>query len=157
MAFASVPFVDAVIAYLCFPLVWAMGGHSGRLLDPEGVALSFAIISGVLGLLVTAAGAVPLIIWLSKSRRISLPASLTAGVLLGNAPFAAYLLLLILPATLSHLSAGTMAAHLSPLPDLVAGTLRMLLIGSAMGALSGAAFWFLGIYAPGATGRGGSI
>jgi hypothetical protein len=152
-AFAIVPFVDAAAAYLCFPLVWAMGGHTGNLINPEGAAFGFAVLSGVLGLLVTGVGAVPIVFSLAKRGPISLPTAFFAGLLLGNVPFGLYVLALVLPATMAHLSAGTMSEHLLPLSELVAATIRILLIGSGMGALSAAVFWFLGLYEPGGTPR----
>ena len=153
-AFAIVPFVDAAVAYLCFPLMWAMRGHPGQLVNPAGVAFSVAVISGFLGLLVTCAGAVPLVAWLRKRGPISLPTALVAGLLLGNAPFGVYLIGLVTPATIAHVINGTMSEHLAPLSELIAGTIRILVIGSGMGALSGAVVWFLGLYEPGGTTRG---
>lgn len=79
-ALAIVPFIDAAVAYMGFPLVWAMRGHPGRLVDPAGVAFSFAVISGVLGLLVTWARAVPVVGWLAKRGPISLPTALSGAV-----------------------------------------------------------------------------
>jgi len=137
-AFAMVPFVDAAVAFLCFPLVWAMGGHAGRLIDPAGAAFAFAVLSGVLGFLVTCAGAVPLVLWLAKRGPISLRKASLPGLLLGNAPFAAFVIAIVLPATIGHLIMGTMSQHLVPLSDLAAGTIRILLIGSGMGAFSAA-------------------
>ena len=148
-AFAIIPFVDAAAAYLYFPLMWATSGHAGHLINPEGAAVGFAVLSGVLGVLVTAVGAVPIVFSLAKRGPISLPTACFAGLLLGNAPFGAYVLALILPATMAHLSAGTMSEHLLPLSELAAGTSRILLLGSGMGALSGAVFWFLGLYESG--------
>jgi hypothetical protein len=145
LAFAALPPVNAALAYLGFPLVWAMGGHSGRLTDPAGAAFGFALISGVFGFIVTWAGAVPLVAWLAKRGAVSFRQTLVAGVVLGNAPFGAYVLVLVLPATVRHLVMGTMSQHLMPLSDVVTGTLRALLIGSAMGAASGAVLWFAGI------------
>jgi hypothetical protein len=144
-AIALVPFVDAAVAYLGFPFVWAMGGHSGRLIDPDDVAFGFAVISGVLGFLVTCAGAVPFALWLAKRGSISLRKALVAGLLLGNAPFGVFVIALVLPATIGHLMMGTMSQHLAPLSSLVAGTLRVVVIGSGMGAVSAAVFWLVGI------------
>ena len=66
-------------------------------------------------------------------------------MLLGNAPFVVYVTGLVLPATLAHLVGGTLSQHLSPFSDLIAGTLRVLAIGSVIGASSAFVFWFLGI------------
>ena len=117
--------MNAAVAYLCFPLVWAMRGHPGHLADPAKAAFGFALISGVLGLLVTWAGAVPLVAWLAKRGPISLPTALVAGLLLGNAPFGAGLIGLVVPATMAHVINGTMSEHLAPLSELIAGTIRV--------------------------------
>lgn len=66
-------------------------------------------------------------------------------MLLGNAPFAVYLIGLVLPVTLMHLIWGTLSQHLLSPSDLIAGTLRGLALGSAMGAWSALVLWFLGI------------
>jgi hypothetical protein len=146
VAFALLPFADALIGYLGFPLVWYMGGHSGQLVDPEGAARGLGIVAGVLGLLTTLAGAVPIVIWLLQRGPVSLAQLLGVGVLLGNGPFLLYVVGLVLPATVMHLANGTMADHLSPLSELIAGTLRAIAVGSVIGAWSALVFWFVGIY-----------
>jgi hypothetical protein len=145
MAFAVVPFVDALIGFVGFPLVWYIGGHTGRLHDTAAAARGFAMVTGFAGLVVTVCGAVPVVLWLMKRGPVSLPQLLSAGVLLGNAPFFVYVIGLVLPATLAHLAGGTLSQHLSPVSDLIAGALRTLAIGSVLGASSAFVFWFLGI------------
>ncbi len=44
---------------------------------------------------------------------------------------------------LRHLAAGTMSLHLSPIPELIFSTLRLILLGTALGAASAAVFWFV--------------
>jgi hypothetical protein len=77
---------------------------------------------------------------------VSLGQLIIVGLLLGNTPFFCYVIGLVLPATLSHLLAGTLSQHLTPLSDLIAGTLRALAIGSVLGAWSAIVFWLLGIW-----------
>ena len=144
-ALAVLPFMNGLVAFLAFPLVWYMGGHTGQLADPTHTARAFALISGFLGLIVTLGGAVPAVLWLVKRGPISLRHLVAVGLVLGNAPFLLYLSGFVLPATLAHLAAGTMSQHLLPLSSLVAGTLRALAIGSVMGTVSAIVLWFLGI------------
>ena len=144
-AFAVVPFVDALIGFFGFPLVWYIGGHTRQLHDPAAAARGFALVTGFAGLVVTVCGAVPAVLWLMKRGPVSLPQLIAAGVLLGNVPFVVYVISLVLPATLAHLVAGTLSQHLSPFSDLIAGTLRVLAIGSVLGASSAFVFWLLGI------------
>jgi hypothetical protein len=144
-AFAVLPFVDALVGFVGFPLVWYMGGHDGRPADPEQAARSFALLSGFLGLVVTIGGAVPAVLWLRKRGPVSLWQLIAAGLILGNVPFLFYMIRFVLPAALTHLVAGTMSQHLVPVSDLLAGVLRVLAIGSVMGALSALVFWFLAI------------
>jgi hypothetical protein len=91
-AFAAVPFVDALVAFFGFPLVWYIGGHTGRPHDATEAAGSFALLIGLMGLVVTAGGAVPIVLWLMKRGAVSLRELITAGVLLGNVPFVLWLL-----------------------------------------------------------------
>jgi hypothetical protein len=109
------------------------------------VARTFGILSGILGLIVTAAGAVPVVLWLMKRGPVSLGQLMTVGLVLGNAPFVLYVVGLVLPLTITHVIAGTMSQHLMPISDLVAGTLRALAIGSVMGTVSAIVFWMVGI------------
>ena len=68
-----------------------------------------------------------------------------AGLILGNVPFALYLVVLILPATISHLVMGTLSQHLVPVSALLPGAFRAILIGSIFGVISAAAFWLMAI------------
>ena len=145
IAFAVLPPFDALLAFVGFPAVWWLGDHgASRLLDPDQAARAFAILAGVLGILVTICGAVPVTFSLLKRGPVSLAQLLVAGVALGNAPFAAYALIL-LPFAILHVIEGTMSEHLVPLPDLLAGVLRAVLIGSVMGTASAVVFWLVGI------------
>ena len=111
---------------------------------PYRVSVAMAMLGGSLGLLVMITAAAPIAYWLERRGRMSLRDFALAGALVGNAPFAAYLCL-ALAATLTHLIAGTLGDHLSSTGELLAGTARSLLIGSYMGAASGAVFWLIAI------------
>ena len=129
LGFAILPIVDAGVALLVLP---------------RGLAV---VVAGV-GLLVTVAGAVPVVYWLMRARRLRLTNLLLAGLALGNAPFAWYVLGLVLPLTIMHMAMGTLSEHLLPFSSLIAGSARALAIGSFFGVLSAAAFWLVTVRRP---------
>ena len=53
---------------------------------------------------------------------------------------------------LGHLAAGTLTDHLSPPLELLAAALRIILLGSFMGAASGALFWLIAVSGRGEAG-----
>lgn len=139
------PLVDALVAFVAFPAVWAFGGDGGfQPADPVQAARAVALVTGSLGILVTLAGAVPVVFWLMKRGPVSFGQIAMAGLVLGNVPFGVYVFALI-PFAIGHLAAGTMSQHLSPVSELVAGTLRVIGIGSIVGLVSAVVFWFAGI------------
>jgi hypothetical protein len=142
-AFAVLPVADALIAFFAFPAVWRLSGEF-QLADSFQAARTVAVVAGVLGLLVTLSGGVPVVFWLMKRGPVSFEQILIAGVALGNAPFVVFVLALI-PFAILHLTEGTMSQHLSPLSELLAGTVRAIGMGSVMGMASAVVFWFLGI------------
>jgi hypothetical protein len=145
-AFALMPLVDAALGYLGFPLVWALVKDGAATADPHA-AIVFATLAGILGVLVTLCGALPVVSWLMRRGPVPYTQVLLAGLALGNAPFAVYVAML-LPFTVLHLASGTLWDRLIPLSALAAGTLRALAIGSAMGMLSATVFWFVGLRGP---------
>lgn len=140
-AFAVVPIVDGILAFAVFPIIWPVGAH-GRVqpVDPFSEAASFGVLTGVVALLVTLAGAVPVVSWLINRRRASFANIVKAGLALGNAPFAVYALAAAYFALL-HLIGGTMSQHLVPLSSLLAGTLRVIGLGSGLGVAGAVVFW----------------
>jgi hypothetical protein len=71
-AFAVLPVVNAVLAFIGFPIIWWLGGHGGfQPLDSGQAAGGFAMLVGVLGLLVTMSGAMPVVFWLMKRGPVS--------------------------------------------------------------------------------------
>jgi hypothetical protein len=146
IAFAVLPFLDALMGFVSFPLVWYIGDHNGRLHDPAQAARGFALLSGLLGLAVTVGAVVPAVLVLLMTRgRVTFPQVIAAGLVLGNAPFVMVVGRFVLPTILLHLAEGTMSEHLIPVSELVAGTLRVLAIGSVFGAVSAIVFWFIGL------------
>jgi len=96
----------------------------------------------VLGFLVMFTAGMPVADTLIRRRQTSIHHFAVAGVALGNLPFAVYLCV-VLFFTLMHLLNGTLAEHLSPIPELLAGGVRAVFIGSVMGAASGVMFWLV--------------
>ena len=133
-AFAAIPFVDALLAFAAFSL----------LRGSSDAAFGFAVLTGVIGLLVTVCGGIPVVWSLRKEGRLSLRQLLLAGLALGNAPFAVYALMIGYFA-LVHLINGTLAERLLPMSELLRGTAVAIAIGSAMGMASAAVFWVVGV------------
>lgn len=147
LGFAILPLVQAGVAVLIWPVVWWMGGHgASRLIDPDGVARGFALLTAILGSIVTIAGAVPVVLWLIRRGRLRLAELLLAGLVLGNAPFGWYVFALVVPITIMHLVMGTLSEHLLPASALIAGAARAVAIGSFFGVLSAAVFWLVAVF-----------
>lgn len=144
-AFALAPFMAAAVAYAAFPVFWQLSGRTGQIASPRDPSLAFAIIAFVAGAAVTAFGAVPLVFHLLRRGPITLRMAVWYGALLGNAPFALYVFGLIVPLTIGHMAAGTMTGRWLSISELVAGAIRVGLLGSTLGAASGAWFWFVGL------------
>ena len=142
-AFAAVPLVQGLAMYFGFPLFWDFVGHEGQA-DPAGARI-MGTIAGVSGVFVTVAAVVPLFVWLRQRGRVTLLHAVSAGVVLGNVPFALYLVLLILPFTILHLARGTLSQHLIPFPSLLSSAVRMIVLGSVLGAIGALTFWIVGL------------
>lgn len=127
LGFLIMPVVSGVLALLL------SGGSAG-----------VALIASVSAILVTIFGGVPAFLTLKGRGPISLSQTMWVGAALGNIPFALFALMSGLFA-LSHVAAGTLAEHLSPLTDLVLAAFRIILLGSAVGSLSAAVFWFVAV------------
>jgi hypothetical protein len=142
-ALLATPLFDALLGYMAFPMVWWLGNHGAyRLNSPDEVALHFGALACVLGFLVMGTAAIPVALRLIRRHQTSIHHFAVAGVALGNLPFAVYLCFALF-FTLMHLLNGTLAEHLSPIPELLAGGLRAVLLGSIMGAASGVMFWLI--------------
>jgi hypothetical protein len=143
VGFAVLPPAQALLAYVLFPFFWELAG-TFRPDDAARAAAQMATITGVLGLLTTLV-AVPVVLGLLRRDEATLQRLLIAGLALGNLPFALYLGGLILPATLTHLIAGTLGNHLVPLPDLLIAGARVVALGSTFGVLSAGLFWTIAV------------
>jgi hypothetical protein len=144
-AFAVLPLVDALMAFVAYPALWWLPTTAVfQPPDAAQAARGFAILAGVLGLLVTTCGAVPVVYWLMKRGPVSLAQLALAGLALGNMPFAIYAAAMI-PFAIGHLVAGTMSQHLAHVSELLAGVVRALVIGSVLGVVSAVVFWLIGV------------
>lgn len=141
-ALVAIPLADALLGYALFPVVRWLGGHGQFATSSPDAAVSFGVICGAFAFLVIITAGLPVSSWLSRRGRTSVLHFAAAGAALGNLPFAAYLWVM-LGFTISHLVAGTLGEHLSPITELVKGGLRVVLIGSAAGVVSGSMFWLL--------------
>jgi len=135
------PFVAASLALALFPLIeytgrFVYGGRSSNFLD---AAIPFAVLTGVAASFVTGCLAYPLLTWLLKRGPLTLRQTLLGGVALGNVP--AGLLLVALAAW--RLTRGE-TPTLASLAYGPAGLLRIIGLGSTLGILSAAVFWWIG-------------
>ena len=142
LAILLVPLFDALLGYLTLPAFTRADGVMAG--GSEQVSSVMAMWSGMLGFFIMITAAAPVAYWLERRGRRSLGDFALAGAAVGNAPFGMYLCLAI-AATLTHLIAGTLSQHLSSVAELLAGGARAILIGSYMGAASGATFWVIAI------------
>ena len=137
LAFLLMPPASAAAAAAVFPLVALEGARSG------GVGV-FAFLAAVAAVVVVPAGAVPAFLTLKRRGRITLSQTLYAGAALGNAPGALFAVMTAFFALL-HVVSGTISQHLAPLSSLLAGALRIVVLGTAVGTISAAVFWFVGL------------
>jgi hypothetical protein len=85
------PFLAAGVAVLSFPVL--LLDRSGRTLagglmpDATDAAVSVALGTGLVALVVTAAGVLPTVLWLTERRRVSLREALLFGLGFGNLPY----------------------------------------------------------------------
>jgi hypothetical protein len=145
VAFAMLPPLDAVLGYVVFPLLWWLGVGTPGLADPMVAARAFVPVAGFIGLIVTVAGAMPVVFTQIRRGPISLRQALLAGLALGNAPLVVIVYATILLA-LGHMAMGTISEHLAPVSALVASPLRAIAIGSAYGVMSALVFWVAGVW-----------
>jgi hypothetical protein len=125
------PLVAALTAFILFPALdrtaSVAGAYQGRASNPLDAAISVAFGAAFAAVFVVVFGALPAIAWLTRRRPITLPLTLVAGALLGNAPAAAILLLTAVTGGAPPMRAGMLV--------------RALLFGAAVGTSCAAVFW----------------
>jgi hypothetical protein len=143
LGFAILPAAAAILAFWVHRVVWSSGPYDGaRWSDPVDAAIAFAAGVAVIAVIVTVAGAVPTISWLLTQDHVSLKQILIARVALGNAPFA----IVVAGVLLLNLAGPTTSAdvaHVLSGPPM--GAVRAIVIGSAIGVVSGIVFWAVAI------------
>lgn len=119
------PFVAGGLAFLVSPLLLLdssgqtlAGGFPANVAD---MARSVAVGAGLVALAVAMVGVLPLSLWLTNRRRVSLAEALLWGLALGNCPF-----------VLGTLFAGSYG---------IEGIVRGLAFSSLLGVAGAAAFW----------------
>jgi len=140
-----IPFADALLAYVGFPLFWSLRASAGVFADSFHAAARIAALTGATAAVVTVVGAVPVVLALMRRGSLSLGRLLAAGVILANAPFLWFVAGIVLPMTLLHLIDGTLPAHLAPASDVAKGTVAVLAVGTIFGAWSALVLWFVGL------------
>jgi hypothetical protein len=143
-AFTTVPIVVFVVTRVAWPIVWYMSGNSGQIISPSDPATSFAALTAFVGVLVTLFGAMPVFVWMKKRGPVSLWRTIGAGIVLGNTPMVA-IAIGALYFTVLHIIGGTISQHLSPPMDVIAGFVRLSVIGSVLGGISACVFWLTGV------------
>lgn len=144
-ALIVIPVFDAVLTYYTFPILWWLGDHgTARPVSEQQAAQAFALLAGALSFLIMITVTAPVTIWLIRRGQTTMRPFAIAGAAAGNLPLALYLCL-ALALTIVHLIAGTLQEHLSPPAAVLAGGLRAMLIGSAIGAASGVVFWLIAV------------
>jgi hypothetical protein len=146
LAIGLMPVVNTLLAFVVFPTVRILRERAEFqvVVGTDHGSYVLAVLTGVVAVMVTVAGAVPVFYSLVKRGPVSLKQTLLAGLALGNAPFVVITLFTIMFA-LMHVAAGTISEHLAPLPDLIAGNLFLIAVGSFFGVASAAVFWTVAI------------
>lgn len=154
IAFALMPLINTLLAFVVFPTLRFVRERAEfrMVIDTDHGTYILAVLTGLIAVAVTVAGAVPAFYSMAKRGPVSLKQTLLAGLALGNAPFVVGALIAIAFA-LMHVAAGTISDHLVPLSDLIAGNLALLAAGSLLGVASAAVFWAVAILGTSASTR----
>ena len=141
---AILPVFDALLGYILFPVWWSLRDEPAGLADSNQGAVPFAAMFGLMGLFVTVTAVLPVVFWLRKSGPLTIRRLIVAGAVVGNLPLTVVTAATIALA-LAHLATGTLQDHLSSPSELLAAWLRIILLGSFAGAVSGAFFWLVAL------------
>ena len=143
--FVSLPFLAAVLGFAVLPLAWQLTNPRDSILENPGqVAIAGATLCGAVGTVMTLV-AIPVVAWLRRRKRLDFGDFVWAGVALGNAPLVLWVVFLVIPATVAHAIGGTLSNHLLTTAELISGVVRVVLLGTILGATLAAAFWTLAI------------
>jgi len=134
------PFVAAAMAFLLFPGidytgVLVHGAPAGEFLE---AAFPFSVLVGMAGSFVTGLLVYPVLRWLLKRGPLTKTTTLISGAVFGNVPCA----LIVAALAARHVSRGV-TPTLSNTTYSAAGALRLVVLGTLIGVVSAAVFWFL--------------
>ena len=126
------PVVSAAVAFVAFPLVeWTHPLEVGRAVDGYQAAAGFALVVGFVAAVVTLVVALPVAAALQTRGRLTLQASLIAGLVIGNAPYFLISIWLLFAPGVNEVGYGLL------------GAVRGVAIGTVLGVSSAAAFWMV--------------
>ena len=133
LGFIAQPFVTAILGFSLFPFFLlseprARGISLGELV--EG-AFGFGIVSGSLGLILTALFAAPVFLWLRARGSVTLRHAVVSGAVIGNIPG-----LLLVGAIFLQGNAADQSAL-----GFAFAAVRAIVFGSCIGAAAAAVFW----------------
>jgi hypothetical protein len=146
LSFALMPVINFLLALVAFPTLQILReqGRFQMVVGDDHGTYVLAVLTGLIAVVVTVAGAVPVAFTLMKRGPVSLKQTLIAGLGLGNAPVAVIALFMSMFAVM-HVVNGTITDHLVPLRSLAASGLLLVAVGSMFGIASAAVFFGVAI------------
>jgi len=137
-----VPPSIAALAFLGYLAIWHVEGP-GALgsvpFDPVDSALSLATGVGVIAVVVTVFGAVPVVTWLSRRRALTLRTRLLVGAILGNLLF----ILIVLAVLATY---GRLSSDVARLWDGSARAMSARARGFGSDVVSASPFWLVAVW-----------
>ncbi|HSL22725.1 MAG TPA: hypothetical protein VK886_14420 [Vicinamibacterales bacterium] len=141
LGLAVTPATAVLVALIVYDALCYSGMLSGGApIDSLDGAASFGMGVGILAVAMTA-WAVPLLLYLNERRRLSFRNVLALGAALGNVPFA----IVILGIVVAHPIRETLTGDVGRLWYGFSGFVQRVVLGSAVGMSSAAAFWSVAI------------
>jgi hypothetical protein len=140
--FAIVPPTAVLISLVTYDALWYSGMlPAGVLIDSIDSAAPLGTGVGIIAVLMTVLGAVPAVAWLSSRRPLTLRTLLVLGAALGNVPFAA----IIIGIVVAHLKSGTLSVDIARNWYGLSGAVVRTIIGLICGMGSAAVFWAVAV------------
>ena len=140
--FAVAPPTAVLIALATYDVLWYAGRlPHGTPIDSLDAAVSFGAGVGILAVVVTIFGALPAVVWLNRTRTLSLSRLLLLGAALGNVPFA----LIAVGVVAAHLANGTLSPDVGWYWYGFSGAAVRTAMGLICGLGSAAAFWLVAL------------
>lgn len=141
-AFVVTPVVAGVVMFIIDVGLSYSGIHvfNGTPYNPVDAAIGLALGVTIIGFGVTGA-AVPAVLWMASRGRLSLRNVLLLGAALGNVPFAAIVVSILVVQVVN----GTLSHDVARLWDGLYGTVRAIALGLLIGPASAAVFWVIGV------------